>query len=114
MSIVNIKKELLKMLSYEKEQVYSSSDIAEKSSHNIKHNIFNDYYMLIYSNDSFSFVFDLIIVFQVVPSGFPAGTSAPPRCCACPPWPPAFPAGRPPGPPASGCSCRRPERRTPP
>lgn len=59
MSVDFIKSELFKLLSSEKESIYSSKNDTEKREHNFKYNIYNDYYMLLRKNDSFSYVFDL-------------------------------------------------------
>ena len=59
MSIKNIKDELFKLLSFEKENAYSSKDLEEKICHNTKYDIYNQYYILLHNNTSYSFVFDM-------------------------------------------------------
>ena len=59
MSIDKIRSELFKLLSSEKEFMYSSKTQEEKNSHNTKYNAYNEYYMLVRKDSSFSSVFDM-------------------------------------------------------
>ena len=59
MSINKIRSELFKLLSDEKENVYSSKNPEEKKMHNAKYNAYNEYYMLVHKDSSFSSVFDV-------------------------------------------------------
>ena len=59
MNIEKIKSELFRLLSGEKESLYSSETYEDKICHNTKYKIYNDYYLNIRNNSSFEYIFNL-------------------------------------------------------